>query len=475
MSGLRVAVIGSGPAGVYAAAALTRAGERRGRRARPAARAVRAGALRRRPGPREDEVGATSRCAGSSRTRRSASSATSRSAPTSPAPSWRRYYDAVVFATGAAVDRRLGVPGEDLPGSFSATDFVAWYSGHPDAELDRFTLQAAHAVVIGVGNVAVDVARVLTKTADELAAHRRARARARRARRQRGHRGHHARPARPGARPVHHQGAARAGRDRRRRHRRRPGRPRAVRARSRPRSPPTGRCGPTSRCCATGPTREPAGPAARGCGCGSGCARPRCSASAAVSGLPGRADQAGRTGGLVGTGETVDFPAELVLRSVGYRVVPPRRAAVRPGHRHGPARRPAGCWPTACRCPAMYVAGWLKRGPTGIIGTNKPDATETVASLLADADGLPRAPERDPDAIVELLLERKVRTVGWSGWEAIDAAERALGVGPGLRPGQDRRPGDAAADRAGRRVRLAGRAAGRSSSMMNGPWLPDVR
>jgi len=78
--------------------------------------------------------------------------------------------------------------------------------------------------------------------------------------------------------------------------------------------------------------------------------------------------------------------------------------------------------------PGMYVAGWLKRGPTGIIGTNQPDASETVASLLADADGLPRAPERDPDAIVELLRERKVRTVAWSGWEAIDAAERELGA-----------------------------------------------
>src|SRR3954471_12699728 len=62
----------------------------------------------------------------------------------------RRHYDAVLFATGAAVDRRLGVPGEDLPGSFSATDFVAWYSGHPDAELDRFTLRSRRVVVIGV-------------------------------------------------------------------------------------------------------------------------------------------------------------------------------------------------------------------------------------------------------------------------------------------------------------------------------------
>jgi ferredoxin--NADP+ reductase len=78
--------------------------------------------------------------------------------------------------------------------------------------------------------------------------------------------------------------------------------------------------------------------------------------------------------------------------------------------------------------PGVYVAGWLKRGPTGIIGTNKPDATETVTSLLADSASLPRAPQRDPDAIVELLLERKVQAVGWTGWEAIDAAEQALGA-----------------------------------------------
>ena len=116
-----------------------------------------------------------------------------------------------------------------------------------------------------------------------------------------------------------------------------------------------------------------------------------------------------------------------MLRSVGYRVVPPAGLPLDPDTGtvpHDGGRVLADGAPM----PGVYVAGWLKRGPTGIIGTNKPDATETVASLLADADGLPRAPERDPDAIVELLLERKVRTVGWSGWEAIDAAERALGV-----------------------------------------------
>ncbi|MGH8920485.1 MAG: FAD-dependent oxidoreductase, partial [Actinomycetes bacterium] len=80
----------------------------------------------------------------------------------------REYYDAVIYATGSPVDRRLSIPGEDLPGSFSATQFVAWYCGHPDAEVDAFTLDARSAVVVGVGNVAVDVARILAKTTEEL-------------------------------------------------------------------------------------------------------------------------------------------------------------------------------------------------------------------------------------------------------------------------------------------------------------------
>src|SRR3954463_2634956 len=70
-------------------------------------------------------------------------------------------YHAVVYCVGAATDRRLGVPGEELPGSYSATDFVSWYSAHPDAPGDAFALGARSAVVVGVGNVAVDVARIL--------------------------------------------------------------------------------------------------------------------------------------------------------------------------------------------------------------------------------------------------------------------------------------------------------------------------
>ncbi|MGH8971475.1 MAG: FAD-dependent oxidoreductase, partial [Actinomycetes bacterium] len=79
-----------------------------------------------------------------------------------------QHYDAVIFTVGAAVDRRLGVPGEDLPGSFSATEFVAWYNGHPDAPLDRFMLDARSVAVIGMGNVAGDVARMLATAPDDL-------------------------------------------------------------------------------------------------------------------------------------------------------------------------------------------------------------------------------------------------------------------------------------------------------------------
>ena len=77
-------------------------------------------------------------------------------------------YDAVVYATGAMRDRRLGIPGEDVPGSYAATDFVNWYCGHPDVDPDRFTLEAESVAVIGVGNVAVDVARILVRDPVEL-------------------------------------------------------------------------------------------------------------------------------------------------------------------------------------------------------------------------------------------------------------------------------------------------------------------
>src|SRR6186997_1892133 len=80
----------------------------------------------------------------------------------------QRLYDAVVYAVGAQTDKRLGIPGEDLPGSWSATEFVAWYNGHPDYQDLPFDLDVERAVVIGNGNVALDVARMLALAPEEL-------------------------------------------------------------------------------------------------------------------------------------------------------------------------------------------------------------------------------------------------------------------------------------------------------------------
>src|ERR1700761_774522 len=99
---------------------------------------------------------------------RTAWSATAAPPTTSRSSRSRTTYDAVVYATGAMRDRRLGIDGEDLPGSIAATDFVNWYCGHPDVDPSAFTLDAESVAVIGVGNVAVDVARILIRNPEEL-------------------------------------------------------------------------------------------------------------------------------------------------------------------------------------------------------------------------------------------------------------------------------------------------------------------
>ena len=423
MSGLRVAVIGSGPAGVYAAAALTRAGN------------VAVDVLDRLPAP----YGLVRYGVAPDHVKMKSVDVALRRILEDPAVRFlgnveigtdiardelSTYYDAVVFATGAAVDRRLGVPGEDLPGSFSATEFVAWYWGTRTPSSTCSRCRRTHVVVIGVGNVAVDVARVLTKKADVLAGTdvpghvldlltasaatevtmlgRRGPAYARFTTKELRELGEIAGSdiiVDPADLELSEQEEAEVAADR------------TLRA--------------NLEVLREWSTREPQG-------------RPRrlrikfwlrpaeVLGSAAVTGF--RAERTRlENGKLVGTGSIVDFPAQMVLRSVGYRVVPPAGLPLDPDT--GTVPHDGGrVLLDGTPMPGMYVAGWLKRGPTGIIGTNKPDATETVASLLADADGLPRAPERDPDAIVELLRERKVRTVAWSGWEAIDAAERELGA-----------------------------------------------
>ena len=132
------------------------------------------------------------------------------------------------------------------------------------------------------------------------------------------------------------------------------------------------------------------------------------------------------TGRLIGTGEIERLPVQLVVRSVGYRGLPTDglpfdAAAGTIPHRHGAVLsdgRPV---------PGMYVAGWIKHGPNGVISTNRRDASDTVATLFADLPGLPSAPHRDNDELLAVLRSRGVDVVDWAGWKQIDAAEIVKG------------------------------------------------
>lgn len=309
----------------------------------------------------------------------------------------RASYHAVIYAVGAATDRRLGVPGEALPGSVSATDFVAWYNGHPDADDAGYPLGSERAVVIGNGNVALDVARILTADPDRLAT------------------------------TDISDRALLALRD---------SRIREVVV--------IGRRGPAD---AAFTLPELIGLAALD------------DADVVVPGpvdvtsdktrvlaeLAARAPVAGRRrivlrfhaapvrllgdeqvdalevvrtevvdGRAVPTGETEVIPAGLVLRAIGYRARPV------PGL---PFDEERGLVPNdGGRVePGLYVGGWIKRGPTGFLGTNKSCSKETVERLLDDLDaGLLTAPTE--------VVERFDHEVDDAGWRAIDRAERALGA-----------------------------------------------
>ncbi|MEV4259037.1 FAD-dependent oxidoreductase [Spirillospora sp. NPDC049652] len=329
-------------------------------------------------------------------------------------------YDAVVYATGAMVDRHLGVPGEDLPGSFAATDFVNWYCGHPDAADHGFALDAEEVAVIGVGNVAVDVVRILARTARELRAtdvpeqvlDALSRSRVRRVhmigRRGPAHAKFTTKELRElgtlaeasvhvtaGDMALDEASAALAEGDRH------------VRGNIKVLSGWTDVPGGRPRRIDVRFWRAP--DAILGTGRVEGLRLERT-----------RLDDAGR---VVGTGEFEELPVGMVLRSVGYQSVPlaglpfDERSKVVPndgGRVLGPDGRPL---------PREYVAGWIKRGPTGVVGTNKSDAAETVRNLLTDLG----AARIEPTGTIEDLLERReLRAVRYEDWLRLDAAEAAL-------------------------------------------------
>ena len=345
-------------------------------------------------------------------------------------------YDGVVYAYGAATDRRLGIPGEDLPGSWAATELVAWYNGHPGYQDIAFDLSDERVVVVGNGNVALDVARMLALTSDELVptdttddAIAAITGSGIREIVVLGRRG----PAQAAwTTPELQELGELAGADV------------AV-------DPAELELDPASAAALERDTavarrgvdvlrefasREPAG-------------KPRvvrlrfCVSPVAILGgerveaveVVRNELVAGPDGAIraVPTAEREVIPCGAVFRSVGYRGIGLDGIRFDTGRGTIPNEGGRVLDETGRPIPGVYCAGWIKRGPTGVIGTNKKDATETVDLLLDDARKrrLRTSGGRAAADVDAVLAQRGVRVVSYAGWEAIDAVERSAGEAQG--------------------------------------------
>jgi ferredoxin/flavodoxin---NADP+ reductase len=351
-------------------------------------------------------------------------------------------YHAVVYAVGTPTDNAIGIPGEDRPGSVAATEFVAWYNGHPSYADAAFDLSCERAVVIGNGNVAIDVARMLVLDPDELAGTDTADhaieafARAsvtdvvilgRRGPAQAAFTNPELRELGDLARADVVVDAAELELD--------PAS--AAWLESEDASPTVRRNVAMLREFAS---RRPAGKSHR--------VALRFSRSPVevlgdrdgpVTGLRvvrNRLEPDPRGGvRAVATGEQEVIPCGLVIRSIGYRGRP--LPGVPFDERRGLIRNEGGrvCEEDGTPRVGEYAVGWIKRGPSGVIGTNKKCAADTVAGLVEDVQRgrltAPAAPSGD--AIEAWLRTRVPGLVTWRGWEAIDEHERGLGA-PAGRP-----------------------------------------
>ena len=346
-----------------------------------------------------------------------------------------RHFHAILYACGAQSDRSLGIPGENLKGSHSATEFVAWYNGHPYFRARTFDLTADRVAVVGVGNVAIDVARILCLSPAELAE----------------------------TDMADH----------------------AIEALSKSRVRDVsilGRRGPVQAAFTTVEVKElgemtEAEPVVKPDEVAidpisaEELATARAATKAKVdivdgfskrasAGKPRRihlrffvapqeilGDDAGRVRGIrlaktrlvknaagavvaEPTGATEDLACELVFRSVGYRGVAlpdvpfDAKTGLIPNVK-GRVLAAAGGAPLA----GHYASGWIKRGPSGVIGNNKADSVETVNALIEDANAgaLPAPISPDPDSFASLVAERQPAAVTFAEWQTLDRHEMERG------------------------------------------------
>lgn len=322
-------------------------------------------------------------------------------------------YDAIIYGFGAMSDRRLGIPGEDLPGSHPATEFVAWYNGHPDYADASFDLSAQRAIVVGNGNVALDVARILTSPIDllersDIAEHALQALRASNIRE----------VVVVGRRGIEESAFTS------------PELLGLIRTR-----------GITVRVEGADP-QELAGQTfaqqqkiamLTELGSQSGGDRTvvlkfltspqEILGADEVKGVRFETNSlVDREGKIVaeGTGETSDIECGLVFRSVGYRGI--ELPGLPFDERSGTVPHLAGRVTGAVTGPS-YVVGWIKRGPSGGVGTNRHDAAETIDTLLADLAAGAIAPRVEAADVAEMLPE----ALDGAAWRTLDRAERKAG------------------------------------------------
>ncbi len=341
----------------------------------------------------------------------------------------RRFYDVVIFTCGAQTDRKMGIPGEELPGSHTAIEFVAWYNGHPDYAQRQFDLSQEIAVVIGQGNVAMDVSRILSKSTDEL---------------RKTDMAAHALEAlsQSKVKEVHVIG------------RRGP-----VQAAFT--SPEIKEVGELSDCdVRVSPDDLVLNPESQ-----KELEDPNFSlrrknfeiltnlSQRPLTGKPKRfilrfyespveIKGRGKVEELVleknilvgqpgsqqakGTGEVSSLFCGLIFRSVRYRGVP--IDGIPFDEKKGIfVNREGRIDLNGKPCSGFYCSGWIKRGPSGVIGTNKSDSDATVQKVWQDLPQLNPCPEPSRNALLDLLKNRGVRVVSFSDWKKIDAAEIARG------------------------------------------------